>query len=119
MAGNVFLNQAQPSKFDKSPTALPDVDPSLRLVEKPDGVYLEIMLDSAWKTMATRSLVTTELLGKAKVPGLPFEKPDGSAYRQDVDYLGKKHDAANPFPGPFEAPKAGKQVLKVWPIASG
>ena len=60
-------------------------------------------------------LVASEMLGKAVIPNLPFENPDGSPIRVDTDYLGKKRDAKNPFPGPFETPKPGTQTIKVWP----
>ena len=62
--------------------------------------------------------MTTELLGKAKIPDLPYEQPDGSPYRIDTDYLGRKRNDANPFPGPFELSKRNKQELKVWPVAT-
>jgi hypothetical protein len=34
--------------------------------------------------------------------------------RLDADFFGKKRNVNNPFPGPFERPDGGKQVLKVW-----
>ena len=79
-------------------------------------MYLEITLDRAWAGKQPRRLVTTDLLGKAKIPDLPFEQPDGSPYRLAADYFGNKRNEANPFPGPFEYPGGGKQVLKVWPV---
>jgi alpha-N-arabinofuranosidase len=118
MAGNVFLKGATPSKHEQDPLVLPESDPAIKLVEKADGFYLEIALDKAWTDRA-RPLVTTELLGKAKVPDLPYEQPDGSPYRIDTDWFGKKRNGTNPFAGPFELPGGGSQVLKVWPIASG
>jgi len=114
--GNVFLHRAQPSSFDASPLLRTDFDPEIKVLEKPDGVYLEITLDEEWAEMANRPLVTTDLLGKAKIPDLPFEQPDGSSYRVDTDYFGKMRNVANPFPGPFEMPMSGKYLLKVWPI---
>jgi alpha-N-arabinofuranosidase len=117
MAGNVFLNGAQPSKHEPSPLVQADVDPDLKLVEQPDGVYVQITLDRAWAEQR-REVVTTELLGKARIPGLPYEQPDGSAYRIDTDYLGRKRTDANPFPGPFELSERDRQELKVWPVAT-
>ena len=115
MNGNVFLNKAQPSQFEKSPLLRPDFDPDIKLVEKSDGLYLEITVDRAWAEQTSRQIATTDLLGKAKIPALPYEQADGSPYRIDTDYLGKKRNAANPFPGPFELAEGDKQVLKVWP----
>jgi len=118
MHGNVFLNKAQPSSSEKSALALPDFDPGIKLIEKTDGVYLEITVDKAWPEQTRRPLVTTDLLGKAKIPDLPYQRPDGSPFRLDTDYLGRERNAANPFPGPFELHEGGKRVLKVWPADS-
>ena len=117
MAGNVFLSGAKPSKHEPSPLVQANVNPGLKLVEKPDGIYLQITLDRAW-AQQQREVVTTELLGKAKIPDLPYEQPDGSPYRIDTDYLGRKRSDVSPFPGPFELSKRNKQELKVWPVAT-
>jgi alpha-N-arabinofuranosidase len=115
MNGNVFLNQAQPSRFEKSPLLRPDFDPGAILIEKSDGLYLQITVDKAWVRQTSRPLVTTELLGNTKIPDLPYQQPDGTPYRVDTDYFGKKRNVANPFPGPFELPEGGKRELKIWP----
>jgi alpha-N-arabinofuranosidase len=115
MAGNVFLGGAKPSKHETSPLVKADFDPRLKLLEKPDGFYLEIALDPAWAAEQTRKLVTTTLLGAASIPNLPFENADGTPIRIDTDYFGRSRDARNPFPGPFELPGGGNQSLKVWP----
>ena len=115
MAGNVFLKDAKPSKHESNPLAQPNVNPAIKLVEKSDGMYLEITLDKIW-AQQQRQVVTTDLLGKARIPDLPYEQPDGSPYHINVDYFGKKRKAANPFPGPFELPEGGRHVLRVWPI---
>jgi len=114
MAGNVFLKGAKPSKHESNPLVQPNVNPGIKLVEKSDGMYLEITLDKVWAQHQQRQVVTTELLGRAKIPDLPYEQPDGSPYRIDIDYFGKKRKAANPFPGPFELPEGGRHLLKVW-----
>ena len=117
MQGNVFLGAAKPCKYEKSPLVRPEFDPAVKLVEEPDGWYLELALDKDWGTAQARKLVTTRLLGKAAVPKLPYEKPDGSPLRLNADYFGKPRAEANPFPGPFELPEGGTQRLRVWPIA--
>ena len=114
MDGNVFLKGANPSKHDKNPLVKAEFDPALRLIEKPDGWYLEYQFDKAWSTERTRQLVTTELLGKAVIPDLPFENPDGSPLRIDTDYFGKKRNAANPSAGPFETSLTDTHPVKVW-----
>ncbi len=58
--------------------------------------------------------MTTGLLGKASIPNLPYERPDGTPLRIDADYFGKSRDESNPTPGPFENPGQGALELKVW-----
>ena len=114
MSGNVFVAGAKPSTHEPSPVVVPDFDPGIKLVEKADGFYLDITLDSTWEAKQPRKLVTTELLGKAKIPGLPYENPNGSPLKIDTDYFGKPRDASHPTPGPFENPGTGPLSLRVW-----
>ena len=114
MDGNVFLKGAKPSKHEKDPLCKPDFDPVIRLVEKADGFHLEITFDKAWATERTRQLVTTELLGKAIIPNLPYECPDGTPLRITTDYFGEKRNEANPTVGPFEHLGQGSLDFKVW-----
>jgi len=112
MDGNVFLKGAKPSKHEFNPLVQSEVDPEIKLVEKSDGMYLQITPDKAW-TRQQRQLVSTDMLGKAKTPDLKYEQPDGSPYRIDTDYLGRKRNSANPCAGPFEYTGNGKLELKV------
>ena len=114
MAGNVYLGQAEPSKYEKDPLTDPKVEPEFKLMEKSDGWYLQIELNKTW-AQRNRPLVMTEMLGKAKIPDLPYEQPDGKPYRIDTDYFGNKRKTDNLYPGPFDEPKKGKQLIKVWP----
>ena len=112
MEGNVFLAGAKPSKHERKPVVRPTIDPGLKVVEKPDGFYIEFVWEKALGAGARRT-VTTELLGKAAIPDLPYEQADGKAVRIDVDFFGNKRNASNPTPGPFEAPGEGRLKLKV------
>ena len=114
MEGNLFLKGAKPSKHEVNPFINADFDPAIQLVEKPDGFYLELNLDKSCASQGARRSITTELLGKASIPNLPYERPDGSPLRIDTDYLGKARNPANPVAGPFEMPTEGKLQLKVW-----
>jgi len=62
-----------------------------------------------------RVVVTTELLGKAEIPDALFEQLDGTPYRLDTDYLGKKRAPENPVPGPFALTGEQATRLKLWP----
>jgi alpha-N-arabinofuranosidase len=91
-----------------------DYNPDIQLTEQEDGWYLTIKMDKAWSQQKKRELVTTELLGKAVVPGMAFEQPDGKPICIDTDYFGNKRNMSNPIPGPFETVEDGKVTHKVW-----
>jgi alpha-N-arabinofuranosidase len=85
---------------------------SVTLEEKEDGFWLRMpKLPEATDSV----LVTTELLGKAAIPDAPFEKPDGTPYRLDRDYFGKKRSVDKPAPGPFAKQDGEEILIKVWP----
>jgi alpha-N-arabinofuranosidase len=102
-------------KQEKNALYKQDFDPAVKLISEKDGIYLDITLDKNWITEQKRDLVTSELLGKVVIPDLPFENTDGSKVIIDTDYSGKKRNASNPAPGPFETWKNGKQSIRVWP----
>jgi alpha-N-arabinofuranosidase len=115
LAGNVYLKGSTAPNCEKDALALPQHDAQPKLTQKPDGWYLTITLDPAWRAARQRPLVTTAMLGMGAIAGQAFENPDGSAYRVDIDYFGHPRSPNNPFPGPFESVKDGKQEIKVWP----
>jgi alpha-N-arabinofuranosidase len=115
LAGNVFLKGAAPAQAEKDALVLKEYDPQIKLVETGDGVTLAMMLEKAWADGRSRPLVTSKLLGKAKIPDLPYVQPDGSPYRIDTDYFGRARNAVNPFPGPLVYSHGGQVALKVWP----
>ncbi len=118
MAGNVYLGQAPVARAEAEPLVQAGFDPEIKLNVQPGGgAELHITLGQDWGGQGRqRPLVTTGLLGRATVPDLPFEKPDGSPYRLDVDYFGRPR-GPSPFPGPFELPRGGRHVLQVWPVS--
>jgi alpha-N-arabinofuranosidase len=76
-------------------------------------VILCFDFDKKINTVKTR-IVTTDLLGKAIVPNLPFENRDGTPLKIDYDYLGIKRNNSKPAAGPFEKLKSGENLLKIW-----
>jgi hypothetical protein len=113
MEGNVFLKGAKPSAREYEPLLMPNFDPSIRLIEKPDGIDLQGVVPFDATGEKTRKLVTTELLGKATIPNASYEAPDGSPVTLDVDYLGHPRDSSNPTPGPFEDLNRGRMLIRV------
>jgi alpha-N-arabinofuranosidase len=114
MDGNVFLKGAKPSAHEKHPVVEPKFDPGIRLAVKANAAELTIKLDRAWTGERTRKLVTTSLLGRATIPDLPYEQPDGTPLQIDTDYFGRSRSKSHPTPGPFEDPRQGVLALKVW-----
>ncbi|MDE3067516.1 MAG: right-handed parallel beta-helix repeat-containing protein [Verrucomicrobiota bacterium] len=114
MAGNVFLDGAKPSKFEKNPLVETNFNPALRLVKKANGWWLQFKFDKAWTRERRRPLVITALLGKAIIPNLPYEQPDGAPIQIATDYFGRPRNEANPAPGPFANPGNGLVTLEVW-----
>jgi alpha-L-arabinofuranosidase len=114
MDGNVFINGSKPSKHEKQPFVEDRFDPGVKLSEKADGSSLTLRFNNAWGADRVRQTVTTELLGKAIIPGLPYERPDGMPIRIDTDYFGNARSRTNPTPGPFEKSGSGWMTWKVW-----
>ncbi len=116
--GNVYYGNARPYAKESDAVVVSDVEPNPEVVEKGERVALRLTLGTS-PQKAAAALVTTEKLGKARIPGLPYENPDGSPVRIDTDYFGKKRNETRPSPGPFEAPAEGRLELKVWEEKSG
>lgn len=115
MEGNVFLGKPVPCSHEKDPAVHPGGNPDVGLVEKDGVVMLEMTWDPSWAGGKKRRQATTEMLGKAVVPDLPFENPDGTPLRVDRDFLGRPMDGENPFPGPFAGLREGRNSIRVWP----
>jgi len=112
--GNVYYKGAKPYNKETYYIEQQGSDPQIKLVEEGESVYLYITLDKSYKSLKS-TLITTQMLGKAMIPDLAFENPDGSPLKIDTDYFGKKRNEKKPSAGPFENPAAGKQLrLKVW-----
>ncbi|MGO8690914.1 MAG: right-handed parallel beta-helix repeat-containing protein, partial [Thermoguttaceae bacterium] len=108
---NVRLFYEQGSQL--GPLVPTGVDPATELSCEGRNVYLRLTLGPAVQQAHT-TLVTTPMLGKAKISGLPYENADGTPLRIDTDYFGNPRNDAHPTPGPFENPGTGPLTLKVW-----
>ena len=113
ISGNVYYNRALPYKDERDFVQNAGFKPEFKVVEEGDNVYLSYSSDENRADPKTQ-LITTELLGKAKIPKQAFENPDGTPLRIETDYWGQKRLESNPSPGPFERPAKGLVKLKVW-----
>jgi len=114
LAGNVYLKEAHACSQEASPLLKPDFDPHIEIVEARDGFFLDVTLDPIWPTAAHCKLITSDLLGLALIPKLPFQAADGSPILVDTDFSGSRRDSAHPFPGPFERPEGGRFSVEVF-----
>lgn len=110
--GNVYFHGARPYGKEANPIVA-DRNPEVSLVQEGDQFLLHWTPGAELK-QASGPLVTTALLGQAKIPGVGYENPDGTPLAVTTDYFGKKRSLTHPTPGPFEAPGTKTARLKVW-----
>lgn len=115
MDGNVYLDAAKPSKFERNPVVQPNAHVEPGIVRLADGVDLEMKSDAAWNGTRHRSVVDTARLGRPVAVDEAYESANGKALVLDHDYFGTRRDPANPKPGPFAKVESGEISLKVWP----
>ena len=113
VTGNIYYNKAEHSKFDSSFIENHDYKPELQVIDEGNDVYLLFSLDQGG-TFPKTQLVSTGLLGKAKMANEAFENPEGTPILFDTDYLGHKRSESSPSAGPFENPGKGETKVKVW-----
>jgi hypothetical protein len=111
--GNVYFNGARPYERESVPLLLAGIDPKPEIIEQGERVFIKLFVSPELRRAATVG-VSTELLGHAKIPNLPFENPDGSPLFVQTDYFDKPRDPDHPSAGPFEHPVSGEQKLLVW-----
>jgi hypothetical protein len=108
---NVYWHHAVSPGEEKQSVSLPGFDPQFRIEENGKEVYVSFSAQGL-DGLQTQT-VTTERLGRAKMPKAAWEQPDGSPIVIDRDYSGMKRKA-NPTPGPFEQLKEGENRIRVW-----
>lgn len=113
--GNIYLNGAKPYAGESNCIVKSGFDPEMELTEENGEIYLHITLDS-FVNDAQNKPVTTDVLGRAKIPDLPFVNPDDTPLKIESDYLGGDRSDKNPTAGPFENPGRGRLILKLWPV---
>lgn len=112
-SGNVYYNGARPYCRETNPLAFADNNPKPEVVENGNHVSLHLELGAELKQAAT-ALVSTEMLGRAKIPDQRYENPDGSALVVNMDYFGGLRNRTKPLPGPFEIADTGRLKMNVW-----
>jgi hypothetical protein len=112
ISDNIYYNGAKPSEKEKLFTAT-SYNPEFKLLENDENVYLNFTLEQQFFENKVK-IITTELLGKAKVPDVVFDNPDGTSLKIDKDYFGSSRSFRYTMAGPFSNINKEKMELKVW-----
>jgi alpha-N-arabinofuranosidase len=115
MDGNVFLNGAKASKHEKDPAVRQVLESKINLVAEPDGVYLYTLQDEEWEANRPNEIVSTRLLGRAKLADQGYTNTDGTPVKIDTDYFGERRKPTDPASGPFARINRRDLKVKVWP----
>ena len=110
---NVYYNGAKAFDNEIKKTESLAYNPKLKFVEDGNRVYLHITLDQAY-FQHKGTIITSEFLGKAKIPNATFENRDGTSMIIDKDYFGALRANEQVAAGPFSNAEEGELVLKVW-----
>lgn len=110
--GNVYLNGARPAKQETGAVRIPNPVPPFQLSLESGKARLSLHFPPDLAAIPTQP-VSTESLGKARIPNLPYENPDGTPLRVNSDFFEQPRNPSRPFPGPFEAPGAGAVTLSL------
>jgi hypothetical protein len=113
ISDNVYYNGASPSSKDINAFTDQGFDPGIKLEEKEEGVFLHFAVNKLFYSQIVR-IISTDMLGKARIPKARFDNPDGSPLAIDHDYSGNLRNEKNNFPGPFVNLTGGLVTVKVW-----
>jgi len=109
----VYCGAAQPFSREEGAIVLPKNTDVPSVVREENGTWLVVRFPEEAR-LAKTVWVTTELLGKARLPGALFDNPDGSALKIDHDYFGKPRSGERPAVGPFAAWANDSDRWKMW-----
>lgn len=106
MGGNVFLNDAVPSRHESDAKIYSQKGINVEIDPAQGKVHIQIH-DPELLRGVSALLVTTDLLGKTYHANMKFEEPDSSPYHFNSDFFGTKRPDADVTPGPFELTDKG------------
>ena len=113
-SGNVYVNGFLPFDGDTSALVEKSFNPHLTLIEQEGSWIFEMDINPEWFKVK-REIITTDILGSAKVPNAPFIQPNGKPYKLDKDFLNKQRNDS-PAPGPFAFDTQIPHIkLQLWP----
>jgi hypothetical protein len=113
MNDNIYYNGAKHFDKEKKYFESAAYDPEVRLKEEGNNVILSFTFDEKYYNLKGE-IITTELLGVAKIPKARFDSTDGSNLSIDKDFFSHVRSSENAVAGPFVDLPKGKVTLKVW-----
>ncbi|WP_294586317.1 right-handed parallel beta-helix repeat-containing protein [uncultured Bacteroides sp.] len=111
VSGNAYYMHNKPYDKEENNIVRKDFDPDAVIEDEGDRVYLSFSI--AGLDDFQIQAITTELLGKAKLPKQAYEQPDGTPIVFDRDYFDHKRTGSL-VPGPFSEIKEGRQRIRIW-----
>jgi hypothetical protein len=109
---NLYFNDAKPYRKEINSIVCSDIKPEVKVVTEDGSVYITFDFGDVLEKVETMT-VTTDFLGIAFEPELPFENPDGTPLCIEKDFFGNLRPAGKMTVGPFEGIGRGTQKIKV------
>lgn len=109
---NLYFGDAKPYRQEQDSVVCAEQKPLIKLVTAEDGIYLEFDFGDKISEVNTKT-ITTDFLGIAFEPELPFEKPDGTPLCIETDFFGNVRPEGKMSVGPFEGLGNGPTRIKV------
>jgi len=113
MSGNIYYYGARPWSGEKVNVVAQTINPGVSIKEEGESVFLTLNFDRKIKSSEVQ-LITSEILGSAKIPKARFENSDSTPIILNMDFFGKERSGKMTLPGPFAVPGEGSVTLKVW-----
>ncbi len=111
---NIYLNGAGPFANKDEHSAVIDAHSRIELNVSDLAATLTLDLPPT-RFEGNHPLITSKMIGRIPLAGMPMEYPDGRPLDITGDYFGQQIDPVHVLPGPFQRTKAGENHLKLWP----
>jgi hypothetical protein len=113
LSGNVYYNGAEHCLSEKIFFEVSSFNPDVSLIEDGESVFLKLNLDAGFNNNKV-PIITSEILGMAKIPKVRYENSDETTIVLNKDYFGKMREGDMTNAGPFADQIEGNVTLKVW-----
>lgn len=110
---NLYYNKALAFEREKNSIVDKQHDPSVRIEQTEEKIFLNININQSYKKVKTR-FITTDVLGTSFQTETPFENNDGSKLLIDSDFLNNLRSRISPKSGPFEFLSLGENRIEIF-----